>query len=108
MRALSRWIAVFAILAIYGSRPIAAVGDDAFFDVALSEVKITSGQLPKDEGTRGSHPLDLGRGATFARAFLDGGGEAYVKVDTNDVWRLRSGQWPDWSTTHLLVRAAAP
>jgi hypothetical protein len=38
---------------------------------------------------------------------LDGPGEAYLTVANDDVWRLRSGDWPDWSKSRVGVRVPA-
>jgi hypothetical protein len=86
---------------------IAALADDAFYDVPVSDLKITSGQLPKSEDHTGLHPFNLRRIAMHPRIILEGTGEAYLKVPDNAVWRLRSGDWPDWPTSHVVVRAAA-
>jgi hypothetical protein len=106
MRGSPSRIALLTILAIYGARPIVAAADDTFYDVALSELKSTSGQLPKGEDHAQPHRFDVGRGFTLPPVLLDSAGEAYLKITNDEVWRLRSGDWPNWSTGHVLVRAA--
>ncbi len=110
MRTLSCWIALLTILALEGALPIASAADDAFYDVPLSELKITSGQLPKREGQAALHQFDPRRIAMRPRVYLDGAGEAYVKLANDDFWSLRFRnwlEWPDWSMSHVLVRAHA-
>ena len=57
MRTLPRWIALLTILALNGALPMGAAADDVFYDVPLSELKITSGQLPKGEDVARSHRI---------------------------------------------------
>ncbi len=107
MRALPRWIALFTILALDGAPLIAAAADDVFYDVPLSELKITSGQLPKGENVARPRPFSPRGSAFYPRIFLSGGREAYLKVADEDVWRVRFGDWPDWSKSHVMVRTDA-
>src|SRR4051794_18284454 len=109
MRTLPRWIALVTILALGGARPRTAAADDAFYDVALSELKITSGQLPKAHDSAQPHRFDRLRSAMLPRVVLNGGGEAYLKLPNDELWRFqpRSVDLPDWPTRHLVVRATA-
>ena len=107
MRALPRWIALITILALDGAPLIAAAADDVFYDVPLSELKITSGQLPKGENVARSRRFSPRGSVVLPRVFLDGAGEAYLKVADDEIWRMRAGDWFDWSKSHVLVRAAA-
>jgi hypothetical protein len=107
MRTLPRRIALRTILALVGALPVVAAADDVFYDVALPELKIASGRLPKGEDFTRAHRFHARGTSVLPRIFLNGPGEAYLKVANDDVWRLRSGDWPDWSKCHVMVRVPA-
>src|SRR4051794_35328129 len=109
MRTLPRWIALVTILALGGAQPRTATADDAFYDVALSDLKITSGQLPKAHDSAQPRRFDRLRSAMLPRVVLNGRGEAYLKVPNDEVWRFQggSGAGRDGPTSPLGVRATA-
>src|SRR3954451_4521766 len=107
MRILPHWIAVVTILALGAAWPNTAAAADAFYDVPISDLKITSGQLPKRDESARVHRFDRLRSAMIPRVVLNVGGEAYLKLPNDELWRFRSGDWPDWPTSRVVVRAAA-
>jgi hypothetical protein len=107
MRALPGRIAFLTIRALGAALPIAVKAGDVFYDVAISELKITSGELPKSEDPSRSHRFNSRGSAVFPRVFLGGAGEAYLKIANDDVWRVRSGDWSELAKSHVVVRKGA-
>lgn len=107
MRVLTCCTVLITILAVNAIRSGAAETKEVFFEVALSDLQITSGQLPKSKADepwrRGGSRLTVMQ----PRVLLAGGGEAYLRMTNDEIWRLRFGGSPDWSTEHIVVRAAA-
>ncbi|HZZ28113.1 MAG TPA: hypothetical protein VFE46_08930 [Pirellulales bacterium] len=78
-----------------------AAAEDAFFDIPLADLKITSGELPKPN--RKFH-FQAGWNAMVPDVTLDGEGEAYLDVPDQSFWNFQTLQ-NDFSQGHLFIRA---
>jgi hypothetical protein len=87
------WVAVVGIAGM-------AAGEDAFYDVPLSALKVTSGEFPKPDNDWERWRLDR----FYPVPMLDGEGEAYFDAPGKGMWGFRS-LVEDLSAAHLVVRA---
>ncbi len=82
--------------------------EDAFFEIPLSELKITAGKLPELEfdGKVGQFftILDPSWGPMMPRVVLDGPGEGYADIPAFQTsWRFAQ---PQAETPHLVIRTS--
>ena len=106
MRALRVDLTRVVLLLVIGGSASRLQADDAFYDIPLSELKITDGTLPEVETPDAALRSSAGFGLPALQpiVILDGAGEAYFGDPRNS--------WPELSpsdirTGHLFVRAPA-
>jgi hypothetical protein len=96
-------VATLSILVV--AKTTAALADDAFFDIPISDLKITSGELPKTKNDEEGYRYDPRREAMIPKIVLEGDGEAYLHSPNNRFWPGRYGDDSEMLTAHVLIRA---
>ena len=105
MRTHHRLIVLLVVAATIAIRSAAVLAGDAFFDIPLGELKISSGELPKAATTTESFRFDPRGALRYYRAVLDGEGEAYLNIGAEQRLAFQFQATDDLSTCHLLIRA---
>jgi hypothetical protein len=96
--------AVFLVVIVASRSPL-LLADDAFYDIPLSDLKITSGELSKaDVAESGRMQFDARGQATQPRVILDGAGEAYVNVQTTQ-FTVPADGIAEQADARLVIRA---
>lgn len=95
------------VLSIAGSGAICAIeAEDAFYDVPLSDLKITAGELPHPSVDEAVVYPDPSLEVMTPRVVLQDEGKAYVHLPNDQLWQMLSGT-TDLGTAHILIRAPA-
>ncbi len=88
-----------------GVQSARVLAEDAFYDVPLSDLKITAGGLPKVNTDDGRFRFDPRWEVMEPTVWLDGEGEAYLMLESQDLWNLRFHGQDDLLDKHLRIRA---
>lgn len=97
------WMLVLALVTLLAGQ---AAAKDVYYDIALVDLKVTAGELPKANESR-VYRSDPRWEAMTPQVVFDNGVEGYVAINPETRWESRSWVSRSFKNGRLLVRAPA-